>query len=107
MRLKFNDYEEGFGSEFLCPSCGSNYLHHDQVDIFERSEDAVTGIHVRVADGQAIVDSSLRGNPSSRRHGLSINLWCEGCHSKLTLTVAQHKGTSLVDIIDTGEKVET
>lgn len=106
MQLKFGDYEEGSGAELLCPRCDCNYLHHDQVDVYERSEDAATGMHVNVCDGRAVVNTDLHGNPSSRRHGLSIGLWCEGCHAKLLLTFAQHKGVTLVNIVDTGEDIE-
>jgi hypothetical protein len=31
-----------------CPNCGSDCIHHDGVDIFERQEDAYTGTRVRV-----------------------------------------------------------
>ena len=106
MQLKFGEYNEGEGSELLCPRCEFNYLHHYQVDVFERNEDAITGLHVQVADSRAATDTLLRGNPSSRRDGLTVGLWCEGCHAKLLLTIAQHKGVTLIDLIDTGEEFE-
>ena len=33
MTTKFGEYEDGFGAELLCPSCGFNYLHHDRVEV--------------------------------------------------------------------------
>lgn len=91
MQLKFGDYNEGSGAELLCPKCGFNYLHHDSVEVFDCGEDATNGVHVTVSDGIAKMDTSLTGNPSRRRHGLNIYLWCEGCSAKSVLSVSQHK----------------
>ena len=106
MQLKFGEYNEGEGSELLCPRCEFDHLHHYQVDVFERKEDAATGLHVHVADCSSSIDTHLRGNPSSRRGGVAVRFWCEGCHAKLLLTIAQHKGVTLVNLIDTGEDFE-
>jgi len=103
MQPKFDAYEQGFGAELLCPNCGFNYLHHDQVEIFERNEDALSGLHVVVDDGRLSTDTSLSGNPSSRRHGLNIRFWCEGCKAISILSIAQHKGNTLVDFTHNGE----
>ncbi len=98
MKLEFESYEEGFGGQLKCPSCGFNYLHHDKVEVFERSEDAEHGLHVVVENGSVKTDTDLQGNPSSRRHGLAIHFWCEGCDEKPVLTLIQHKGNTYVDI---------
>ena len=98
MQPSFGDYNEGYGAELLCPKCGSNYLHHNTVDVFECGEDANHGVHVTVADGQAVINGSLSGNPSSRRHGLNIYFWCEGCSAKSVLSISQHKGATLIDL---------
>ena len=103
MELKLDNYQEGWGAELLCPNCGFNYLHHDRIEIFERVEDATHGVHVSVADGKAILDTSLAGNPSSRRHGVAIYFWCECCKATPVLTIAQHKGNTVVDITHKGE----
>ena len=107
MQPKFGENEESWGSELLCPVCGEQWTHHDQVEVFERQEDAETGVHVRVATGmdKAEVDESLEGNPSSRRNGLCIRFWCEICGAISLLSIAQHKGITYVDFVDTGEKV--
>jgi len=106
MKLQFDNYEDGWGAELLCPSCGFNYLHHGRVEIFDRSEDASSDVHVVVDEGKAIVDTSLDGNPSSRRHGLAVHFWCEGCKATPVLTIAQHKGNTVVDINHTGEPAD-
>lgn len=94
---ELGDYNEGYGAELICPSCGSNFLHHEKVEIFERGEDETHGVHVSVADGKATCDTSLEGNPSARRHGLKIFFWCEGCDAKPVLSLSQHKGNTYVD----------
>lgn len=98
MQLSFGDYNESYGAELLCPNCGFNYLHHDKVEVFECGEDANHGVHVTIADGKSVMDTSLIGNPSRRRHGLNIHLWCEGCSAKSVLSISQHKGVTLVDL---------
>lgn len=97
---KFGEYQEGYGAELACPSCGSNYLHHDKVEVFECGEDAIHGVHVTVADAKAAFDTSLEGNPSSRRHGLKIYFRCEGCETKPVLSISQHKGMTKVDFVE-------
>lgn len=107
MQPKFDNYESGYGSELLCPRCGTNYMHHEKVDIFERSEDAKTGLRVSVSNSKASIDTSLEGNPSARRDGLIVTLWCENCHCISELSIAQHKGQTYVDLLDTGEDMKS
>lgn len=97
MQPNFNPPQGGYDAELLCPSCGGNYLHHVRVEIFERAEDDNHGIHVAVEDGKATIGTGLAGNPSARRHGLTIHFWCELCQAKPVLTLAQHKGNTHVD----------
>ncbi|HXU03825.1 MAG TPA: hypothetical protein VN903_22825, partial [Polyangia bacterium] len=35
-------------------------------------------------------------NPSGRRDGIAIDLWCESCKEGSTLTIAQHKGMTAI-----------
>ena len=93
----FDDFQEGFGAELLCPSCGNNYLRHGKVEVFECGEDAKHGVHVTVADGKATMDTSLEGNPSARRHGMTIAFSCEGCKATPVLSIKQHKGNTYID----------
>lgn len=106
MKLKLDNYEEDLGSELCCANCGGNYLHHNRVEVFECSEDAKQGVHVVVEDGKATFDTSLAGNPSSRRNGLAIHFSCENCEATTVLTIAQHKGNTFVDIGHTDEPKE-
>ncbi|MBR9911512.1 MAG: hypothetical protein GYB33_14285 [Gammaproteobacteria bacterium] len=97
MVFQFEDYIEGYGGELKCPSCGGIYLHHDKVEVFERSEDAETGVHAVVENNVVKTDNNLDGNPSRRRHGLKIHFWCEGCKAKPVISLSQHKGNTWVE----------
>ena len=96
---KFGRY--GAFDELACPSCGSRYLHHLEVALFDRDrEDAQTTLRTVVRQGrvrsQGYVQSEDCGNPSARRDGVAIKFWCEGCHGVSALTFAQDKGTTQV-----------
>ena len=97
MQINIAKYSEGFGSELLCPNCSSNYIHHDKVDVFECGQDAKYGLHCTVTSGKVKMDKILEGNPSPRRNGLKIFLWCEKCDVKSVFSVSQHKGHTLID----------
>lgn len=97
MEPKFNSPQGGYDAELLCPNCGFNYLHHSKVEVFECGEDA-DGLHAVIAEGKVSTDKNLAGNPSSRRHGLSIHFWCEGCSASPVMDIYQHKGNTFVDM---------
>jgi len=87
----------------LCPRCGGESLHHQGVTSYDRSEDAELVIRSVVEGGSTKIDavpSDGSGNPSSRRDGLSIKFWCEGCKGVdediLELTISQHKGSTVL-----------
>ena len=85
----------------VCPRChdSHSYLHHGRVTVYDRREDDPRPIKIEVAGGAALikrVDSDGSGNPSSRRDGLAIHFECEICGLTSELTIAQHKGQSLI-----------
>ena len=82
----------------MCPVCGGNNLHQESTEIFERSEDAETGLHVRATRDDVAVSTDISGNPSLRRQGMSIGFACEGGCS-LILNIYQHKGCTYVSWI--------
>ncbi len=78
-----------------CPFCGSEYLHHMKITTFDRGEDGETAVRTEIVGSQVSVNplDEGRDNPSSRRDGMKIDFWCEGCGSApIALTIAQHKG---------------
>ena len=88
-----------------CPRCGFDYLTHVDVHVWDRKEDADSGMHVQVLAGNVHVDSDMSSNPSERRHGLSITFLCDGCsytsegnvrlpEGALVLDIVQHKGVT-------------
>lgn len=84
-------------ADLLCPRCGSDYLHHNDVLVFDRREDAEAVTLTQVDAGSVSVSmapSTAAGNPSMRRDGVTINFWCENCgeNRPLQLHLAQHKG---------------
>ena len=86
------------GNLLLCPKCGFNYLHHGAVEVFVRDgEDSDIGTRVKV-DGHAVTfGRNLRGNPSSRRDGLTVDFQCEECRCMSVLSIVQHKGQTFVE----------
>ena len=86
-------------TKLLCPKCGGEYLHQSNVTVYQRQyEDGPvaeilieeTTVHFR----QSTVPSPR--HPSRRRQGLAISFSCEDCDFKGDLTIAQHKGNTLV-----------
>lgn len=95
MHVFFDKFEE---NTMLCPNCGSNYLHHMCVEVFDREEDDMNGVYTCVSNHK--IESKrgpLKGNPSRRRDGIKINFVCEDCDAEPILTIAQHKGQTLVE----------
>ena len=99
MELQFDYYNTQNGLLTLCPNCHSNNLCHAGVEIFERTEDAKEGLHVSVSNMEVHIDSNIKANPSSRRHGVVIHCWCENCSVKHVRNIIQHKGSTYIDII--------
>jgi hypothetical protein len=82
-----------------CPQCRGENLHHGRVTIYDRDEDASRVTKIEVWDHAAQIkkiNNEESGNPSLRRYGLAIQFWCEQCDTSSELTVAQHKGQSLI-----------
>ena len=98
------DDSVGFGRDgndycLICPNCGFHCLHHDGVTVYDRQEDYPITIETFVREGLATtstVDSNVSRNPSSRRDGVAIEFWCEGCEVRPQLTIEQHKGTTFL-----------
>lgn len=96
----------------VCPLCESENLHQCAVHIFNRDKEdgddtAETypnpDVGLWAAESGSPAESPV-GNPSSRRQGLHIEFWCEGCGAggdkrdpRLLLSVAQHKGSTLLN----------
>lgn len=89
-----------------CPYCHSIYTHHDKVEVFERRGEDQPGTRVVVKGASVNVDANndMRTNPSGRRNGVSVLMWCEECMMFFKLLVIQHKGSTFVTIQDTNTR---
>jgi ribosomal protein S27AE len=85
--------------DLTCPRCGEQWLHHGEVRIYSRPiedgpvQETIIGHH-----GNVMVAPRYAGykNPSGRRDGIAIDLWCESCGEGSTLAIAQHKGMTSI-----------
>jgi hypothetical protein len=85
----------------LCPACGSNFLHHAQVNVYERPDgEDRQSFKTTVSDGtiehRKVSEYSHIQNPSPRRDAITINFWCEICGKRSVLNIIQHKGETMV-----------
>jgi hypothetical protein len=84
-----------------CPHCGGDYLHHARITVFEREVEDSPRVLETTTDGRitecSIARAEESANPSNRRDRVAIRFWCEGCAAITELTLAQHKGQTLLD----------
>ena len=82
-------------AKLYCERCGENNLHHRAVDIHRRQVEDAPSESVR-AYGADAVDTE---NPSPRRDGIVIQLYCEMCDRVTTaMDIYQHKGVTHVTL---------
>ena len=94
---KLSDMVSSFGENTLhCPACDGFYLRQGRTEVFNRSEDEGEGTHVTIEGDKVQTDRNLTGNPSGRRHGLTINFTCENCPADVQMHIYQHKGNTFV-----------
>lgn len=109
-------YDCGLGEEqFLvcCPHCGGEFTHHDCADHYERREDHIPLctrigtptkpylVDPEVDENEVIgpkrpPEPAPAHNPSGRRTGVRIWLYCELCAERFALQIAQHKGNTFL-----------
>ena len=79
--------------EVLCPRCGSQYLHQNKVEVWDRKGESQEGAHISTSNHSLSVDSDMSQNPSDRRDATEITFWCEECEGgESVLRLVQHKG---------------
>jgi hypothetical protein len=91
--------DKPYWHDLTCPRCGEIFLHHGTVRVFNRDQDEEIGLETTVfRSGSYTHVSSCSDNPSLRRHGLTIDFYCEHCgegdaeHVVAQLCIVQHKG---------------
>jgi hypothetical protein len=85
-----------------CAYCGCDNTHHKKVVVYSRAgEDAEHGrkieINTNIGNVKQFAKSNMINNPSPRRGGIVIELWCEGCEQTTNLNIYQHKGKTFID----------
>lgn len=96
--VEFSDPRWG-GTNLICPCCGSDYLHHSSVEIWQRKEDQEKGTYISSSREETTVntDHSMVDCPSSRRDAVSITFYCEECPNIIRLDMTQHKGCTYME----------
>ncbi len=103
MKPKNNVKLDNYDGILLCPGCGKTNLHHAKIEVWNQHEDDTTGQHITISQGSTREDKDVSGNPSPRRHGLSISFFCEHCSCDgkgnrndkvFVLDEIQHKGST-------------
>ena len=88
-------------STLLCPKCKDEYLHQNEIEVFNRDkEDSPTGTHVTVLPaGEVNINTKggMQKNPSARRQGVLIHFRCEQCGPGMQLAIYQHKGNTFLE----------
>jgi hypothetical protein len=93
----FGNRDETF--DLMCPECGSDYIHIDEVHVAAQpnGEDTPTKKMVLSLTSN---DESTSCKPfveqSTRRHYVSLVGWCENCGDNVALSFVQHKGRTTV-----------
>lgn len=93
--------------DLLCPACGFEYTHIDQVEVSTASGQIMT-ILCTGEDENSRMTTKLEPteapvNRSSRRHSFALVGTCEGCTRTFTLSFTQHKGVTEVHVATTKE----
>lgn len=81
----------------VCPSCGTDYLHHYHVTSYRREVDEGPVIH-RNLGKLRFNGERQEGCPSSRRGAVGVRLHCENCDDIHELCIVQHKGRTIIEI---------
>ena len=80
-----------------CPYCGDHYVHHQNVEVFERigGEDGHSYSMKPGSEDKLLTN----GNPSKRRNAIRIEFLGE-CNHRFFMDVVQHKGVTYIEYRD-------
>lgn len=79
-----------------CPHCGDIWTHIDTVVVSNANHDQVAVVAVG-EDSASHIDITTRkalGDYSGRRHTIRIDIDCENCQTRSSLSLHQHKGNT-------------
>lgn len=89
-------------NRFLCPSCGEDYVHLDNVYIAgrPREDGDIVPVHVNAAGHvKQGFEVDLPTADIGRRHAITIAGWCELCGANFAIEFKQHKGQTEVRVL--------
>lgn len=89
----------GDANVLACPLCDCDYTHHGVVEVFHRPQEDARYQQITTDGRRAVFSSGAATSPcpSSRRDGLRLRFWCEGCHGAFSLEISQHKGQTILE----------
>lgn len=82
----------------LCPKCKHSFIHQIKVQIHERKQREMTGIHITVENAIATIDQNIeKVNKDYRRNGLRIHFMCTFCNTKSIMSIEQWETKTYVN----------
>lgn len=97
-----------FNHPIPCAYCGSENLHHYEVQVFQRhKEDSPEGTLTEVEEDMVATytNHSMEDNPSGRRNGVRILCDCENCEELTEIRILQHKGCTYFEVVKLDESI--
>ena len=85
-------------SVLICPVCECDHTHQEIINVYQKEEGQRDGMRVQIKGYNVSIDRDTRGNPSGKRQGLEILFLCEHCVNWISLTIAQHKGQTYLEL---------
>lgn len=84
----------------LCPGCGGEYLHVDDVYVAgrPREDGPFVPVHVDASGRVNTSDPTIPGGTPGRRHTITLAADCELCGGHFAWQFQQHKGRTIVEV---------
>jgi hypothetical protein len=89
-------------ARLLCPACGFNCTHVDEVYVAGRPREDGDVFPVHVTAGGLVSQGlgvDLPSEDIGRRHVITLTGWCEGCSKSFAIEFKQHKGETYLKLL--------
>lgn len=86
----------------ICPLCGEDYVHLDDVYMAGRPREDGPYVNVHVDNAGRIDQGDFLNMPiqsGGRRHTIAVSGWCEMCAGRFAIEFRQHKGQTELAIL--------
>jgi len=81
----------------ICPTCGSEHLHQEEVSSIWRKEDQDGLLYTNSLKKESKEIIPSKEVPRTRRNYLHIKFSCEECLGEKKLAFIQHKGSTYME----------